>query len=259
MRKTEAEKFYGKLSNGTLLRSWRKFMRPIPRGPRCRLCYVPFKGFGRIFGLAGFGPSRMNPSFCNVCERAPLGGIEMEIGVLFADVRNYTAWSEACDPRTVAGLLNRFYAAATEVLIRHDALIDKLVGDQVMALFMPTLSGSDYRRTMIDAAVELLESVGAREGSEWLPLGVGLDAGVAFVGNIGTASVRDFTALGDVVNTAARLQSAARAGEIVLSKRVYEAAGALPRGWRAVDLTLKGKAEPEPALVIDVAAGESKP
>src|SRR3954447_26070819 len=111
-------------------------MRHLPSDPRCRLCNAPFGGVGgRVMRRFGYGPSRKNPGLCNTCfEMAPMGGDEMEIGVLFADVRGFTAMSEDMPPDQVARLLDPFYAAATRILSRS-AIIDKLVGDEVMALY----------------------------------------------------------------------------------------------------------------------------
>ena len=135
------------------------------------------------------------------------------MGVLFADMRGYTSMAESRPLEEVARLLNRFYAVATDALASRDAIIDKLVGDDVMALFVPGFAGSEYIAKMVAAAESLLAGVGY-DGDEgaWLSLGVGLDAGVAYVGNVGSGEVKDFTALGDPVNTAARLQSAGEAG-----------------------------------------------
>ena len=117
--------------------------------------------------------------------------------------------------------MNRFYAAATHVLSRS-AIIDKLVGDEVMALYLPALLRDGWEDEMLRDARDLLTAVGFEDGEEpWLPLGVGLDLGSAYVGNVGSGEVKDFTALGDVVNTAARLQSSADAGQIVVSERLF--------------------------------------
>src|SRR3981189_3463626 len=88
-------------------------------------------GGGGIMRRGGFGPSRKNPSLCNTCfEKAPMGGVEMELGVLFADVRGFTTMAEEMSGDAVAELLNRFYSASTAVLTRT-AIVDKLVGDEV--------------------------------------------------------------------------------------------------------------------------------
>lgn len=172
--------------------------------------------------------------------------------MLFADVRGYTALSESRPTAEVTDLMNRFYALATEVLVRHDAVIDKLIGDEVMALFIPSWTPNATSH-MLQAAEDLLRGVGLGSGEEpWLPLGIGIDYGLASVGNVGSGDVKDFTAIGDVVNTAARLQACAEAGQLVMSERV-RATLEVPRPeGAAVELHLKGKAEPVPAWVISL-------
>jgi adenylate cyclase len=230
---------------------FRRIVRTIPRAPRCKLCNVPFAGFGRLFRLVGYAPSRKNPNMCNSCfERAPVGGSEIEIGVLFADVRGYTSLVEGSSPAETAELLAPFYKSARDTLLRQDAVIDKLVGDEVMALFIPLFAGDDAIEKMVTAAVELL-----RETSD-LPVGAGADFGRAFVGNVGEEDVKDFTALGDVVNTAARLQASAEPGQLLVSESVYEVVGNRFPDANRVELDLKGKTAPVPAHVIQVATRE---
>ena len=241
------------------LRVLRRIMRATPSKPRCKVCYAPFHGVGgRVVRFAGFAPSRKNPNLCNACfEKAPLGGHETEIGVLFADVRGFTTMSEGAPAEEMAALLNRFYATATDVLIERDGIIDKLVGDQVMALFIPYFTSGDYIDAMVDAAIRLLEAVGYVPGSTpWCRLGIGLHAGDAFVGNVGSGEIKDFTAIGDVVNTASRLQGQAAAGEILLSQRVYDGASNRCTGARARDLELRGKAEVVRAFSLDLSSAE---
>jgi adenylate cyclase len=200
--------------------------------------------------LPNFTPSRKNPNFCKRCfEQAPIGCREMEIGVLFADVRGYTSLTEARPTATTVELMNRFYAVATEVLLTYDAIIDKLIGDEVMALFIPSWRPNATAH-MLQAGEDLLRGVGFGSGEEpWLPLGIGLDYGLASVGNVGSREVKDFTAIGDVVNTAARLQQCAKAGQLVMSERVRaNLHGPLPEA-AAVELQLKGKTEPVQAWV----------
>ena len=233
-----------------------RLMLSLPASPRCGMCGAPFAGIGgRLVRPLGYRPSRKNPTLCATCvELAPPGGMTTEVGVLFADLRGFTARSEAITPQEASGLLRHFYAVAEEVLFPK-AMIDKLIGDEVMALYLPfyvaesSWSPDDAdRRTvatvMLEHARGLLEGLGyGGSGGPVLDLGIGLDYGEAFVGNIGgTDAVSDFTAVGDVVNTAARLQSCASSGEVLVAERLArfldEPAGPLEL------VALKGKHEP---------------
>jgi adenylate cyclase len=221
-------------------------MRRLPHGPRCAVCGAPYHGIGgRILRPFRFAPSRKNPRLCIRCfDEVPDTGREMDVGVLFVDVRGFTALSEQRAPTEVAALLNQFYETAIEVLCRH-AIVDKLVGDEVMGLYFPKLFGDEVGEHMLTDAQDLLDAAGPL-----LDIGIGLDYGRAFVGNVGSGAVKDFTAIGDVVNTAARLQGVAAAGEAVLSQRVCAVAGGEPTGCVERTFELKGKAEPERAFVL---------
>jgi adenylate cyclase len=255
MRGVSVDLAFFERMNNHLPRAFRAVMRHLPSEPRCRLCHVPYGGFGgRIMRRFGFAPSRKNPAFCNTCfEQAPIGGVEMEIGVLFADVRGFTHLAEEMAPNDVAQLLNRFYLHATAILGRS-AIIDKLVGDEVMALYLPLMMGERWEGDMLRDASDLLAAVGfASSEAPWLRVGIGLDVGRAFVGNVGAGDVKDFTALGDVVNTAARLRSSADPGQIVLSERLFARLPNLEFDAVSKLLSLKGKREAEPVRIIDFA------
>lgn len=223
----------------------------LPSSPRCGVCSAPFAGAGRLIaGTLGYRPSRKNPNFCSTCiEMSPPGGATMMTGVLFADIRGFTSAAEDADPVELSRLLRRFYGCAESTLF-PEAIIDKLIGDEVMALYIaPLLPDVDIPALMLRHAHKLLTSIGYGEQSgPFVEVGVGLDYGEAFVGNIGDRAVYDFTAIGDVVNTAARLQGHAKSGEIMASSRVVTADGV----GRRTELKLKGKREPETAYRIAV-------
>lgn len=202
----------------------RRLFRYLPSSPRCKVCNNPFGGpAGRLLGAVGFNPSRKNPTLCSrCCDALPAGGAEVDIAVLFADVRGSTALGEHAPAADFAALLNRFYDVATKVLLRHDAVVDKLIGDEVMAFFVRGVSGPDYRRRAVLAGRDLLDAVGHGSArGPWLSVGVAVNAGQAYVGNIGGAVV-DFTALGDPVNVAARMQQHAAGGELLVAAGVAD-------------------------------------
>ncbi|MEP7048275.1 MAG: adenylate/guanylate cyclase domain-containing protein [Ilumatobacteraceae bacterium] len=235
-------------------RAFKRVLRTLPSTPRCGYCGAPFAGVGaRLVRPFGYRPSRKNPNICSTCvELAPPGGMTLEIGVLFADLRGFTSDSESRTPADVSIRLRRFYAHAEKVFF-PEALIDKLIGDEVMALYVPTFMmpaasiDDDTRRhvahVMLEHAHELLERVGyGTAGVPDFEVGIGLDFGEAFIGNIGDTAVHDFTAVGDVVNTASRLQGHAATGEVVLSARL---ARFLPASVGVPEqVVLKGKQQP---------------
>jgi len=237
----------------TRLRLAHRVFRYLPSAPRCKVCHNPFGGIGgKLAGLAGFTPSRKNPNLCTrCCDILPPGGAELDIAVLFADVRGSTARAEQLGPSAYAAELNRFYRAATEALIRSDAILDKLIGDEVMALFIPGICGPAYRRRAAEAAMALVRAVGYGPSARpWMPIGVAVNSGLAYVGNVGSAGVVDFTALGDAVNTAARLASSAGAGEVLLSEAVYAAIAEQLPSLETRNLTLRGKEAPVAVRVL---------
>jgi adenylate cyclase len=245
---------YWKFSAQPRNRAFKRVLRALPSTPRCGYCGAPFAGVGaRLVRPLGYRPSRKNPNICSTCvELAPPGGMTLEIGVLFADLRGFTSDSESRTPAEVSIRLRRFYAHAEKVFF-PEALIDKLIGDEVMALYVPTfmmpaasIDDAAHRHVahvMLEHARELLERVGY--GTARVPdfaIGIGLDFGEAFIGNIGDTAVHDFTAVGDVVNTASRLQAHAAAGEVLLSERL---ARFLPAPVGVPEqVVLKGKKEP---------------
>jgi adenylate cyclase len=230
-------------------------LRSLPSSPRCGICGAPFSGLGaKLVQPLGYRPSRKNPTLCDTCiEASPPGGMTTEVGVLFADLRGFTRLSEQSDPEAISALLRRFYTCAEKALF-PEAVIDKLIGDEVMALYLPMFGRlEDPAATMLSQSRELLARVGYGGGSgPFVEVGIGLDYGEAFVGNVGERSLYDFTAIGDVVNVAARLQGKAEGGEIVASGRLAERL-ASPPGER-VEVSLKGKAEPVVAFRSSVAA-----
>jgi len=184
------------------------------------------------------------------------GGTELELSMLFVDVRGSSRLAERMTASDFSRLMNRFYKAATDVLIRTDAFIDKLVGDEVIGLYFPLFTGPNHARQAVLAAQQLLLITGhAEEQGPWLPIGIGVHTGVAFVGTVSGAedTVNDITALGDNVNITARLASVAAPGEAVISEVAYTAGGLDLGELEQRQLELKGMSEPVSARVLRVA------
>ena len=247
---------------GSTFERHRRRHKRIPGSPRCKTCLVPLSGpAARVLRLfTGLAPSGMNPNYCNQCEtfvRSHPGGAEIEISLLFADVRGSTALAEQMSAAEFSRVLNRFYDAANRVLIDSDALVDKLVGDEVIGLYLPVL-GPEHPRKAALAARDLLQATGHGDpGGPWVPVGAGVHTGTAYVGAVGSqATVSDFTALGDAVNVTARLSSAAAAGEVLISDAAYEAVRADLGGLEARELAVKGRDAPIGVRVLRVAPPE---
>jgi adenylate cyclase len=236
------------------LKYFRAVLGKIPAGPRCKLCAAPLKPPGSVvLRPFGFGPSRLNRRLCRACFRTvdkKPGGAELEISLLFADVRGSTTLAEHIPAQEFSQLISRFYGTAARVVDKWDGIVDKFVGDEVVALFVPGFAGEGHAARAIEAARELLQETGNADGAEsWLPVGAGVHTGIAYVGRVGEGDACDFTAVGDAVNTAARLASSAGAGEILVSSSAAEAAGLDAGGLETRTLELRGRDESVDAVV----------
>lgn len=172
------------------------------------------------------------------------------MAILFADLRNSTAIGEQMSPAEYAALVNRFYDVTSNVLVAARSWIDKLIGDEIMALYIPAM-GEDYRHRAVATGIQLLQAVGYRPGeTPWLEMGVGIQAGRAFVGKVGIQGVEQVTALGDTANTAARIQGSAASGELLIGEDLYQTVAEDYPDLEQRTLTLKGKEEPVEVRVI---------
>jgi len=155
-----------------------------------------------------------------------LGGTRTYITTLFADIRGYTGLSERCDPETLVSVLNRYLGAATDAILLEEGTIDKFIGDAIMAFFNAPIPQSDHTLRAARAALNFRSTISAIHKD--LPpelrlgLGVGIHAGEAVLGLIGSQERMDYTAIGDSVNIAKRLQENAAPGQILISAQAYE-------------------------------------
>jgi adenylate cyclase len=243
-------------------RAGRRFFRWLPHGPRCGLCLAPFAGPGApLMRAIGKRRSEQNPAVCTSCfrhVRDHRGGAEVELTLLFADIRGSTTIAEGMAPAEYRALLDRFYNAAGEAIFGAEGAIDKFVGDEVVAYFVPAfLVDGRHAPRAVEAARTLLQLTGHdRPEGPWVPVGAGVHSGVAWMGTVGDGDRVELTAVGDAVNVAARLATLAGAGEVLVSSDAAEAAGldpSLPR--RAVEL--KGKSQPVEVVTLTTREGES--
>jgi adenylate cyclase len=181
------------------------------------------------------------------------GGAEIEASFLFADVRGSTSLAERVTPTEFRRLLNRFYDTASRVLVDHDAIVDKFVGDEVIGLFIPALAQTAHAARAVEASMALLRATGHDDpAGPWIPIGIGVHTGNAFIGSVGEPPVTDLTALGDAVNTTARLSSAAATGEVLITEAAATASGFDTTALERRDLELKGKQGSTPVFVVTV-------
>lgn len=229
------------------LRKFKRVMGALPSSPRCKLCLAPFGRPGSIvLRVLGNKPSPLNRRICTACikhlHKAP-GGAEIDITALFVDVRGSTGMAERTSPGEFGQLLARFYGTTARVVDRWDGIVDKFVGDEAVVLFIPGFAGPDHPAKAIGAARDLMRETGHATGDPWIPLGAGIHTGTSFVGTVGEGDAIDFTAVGDTVNTAARLMATAGAGEIVISRATASAAGIDTTSFEKRMLQLKGREE----------------
>lgn len=228
---------------------WQKLHVPVPlRGPLA----IPFR-------IVGIKPSRMNPNICTICETMftrimPSRTIGIDATILFADLRGYTAMSQSLTPEAMSGVLDAFYDECAGGIWAHDGLLNKTIGDAVMAVFNFPIKRPDHARQAVLAARDIQARCKARRDAlagslgpadAAFGVGIGIHTGNLSFGEFGR-SHRDLTAIGDVVNIAARAQGVAAAGEILISAAVRDAALDIMGDGVARDYRLKGIEQPMP-------------
>ncbi len=230
----------------------RRLNRLLPREPRCKFCNAPFYGIGGMLMRVFFGKQRsaLNPRFCNLCEIASRefpGGAEVDMSMLFIDIRGSTALSEKMSPKDFSRLIDQFFSTSTHIINDEDGLVEKLAGDAVAAFWGAGFAGPNYMQRTVAVAERLLKAM-----SRWnIPVGIGVHAGQAFFGSIGTADgLTNISAIGDEVNTAARLAAQAAPGEILVSEPVLAGAGIDAGALERRTLELKGISAPVAVRVM---------
>ena len=190
----------------------------------CQVCGTALGGtLGLLFHLFGIRRSRHNPNVCNRCDAHMQEGRVIELSVIFADLTGFTEMTHRLGPERSYDVLNAFFKMANEVLIKNDAFIDKYIGDAVMAIFNAPIPNVQHARGATTAALGILEglkSVAKTLGLD-LQARVGVATGYARVGRLGSADRKDYTAIGDVVNLASRLEALAKPGEVIVDGKAF--------------------------------------
>ena len=242
----------------TFLNAQRKFYSLLPSDPHCHECGIPMTGIGgSALRFMGSEPSSFSPKLCSACERSARQyevGVEVELTMIFADVRDSTPLAEAKGPSGFREIINRFYKETSRVLIAHNAMVNRLMGDQVIALFVPRFAGKDHARIALHAAQELLRVTAHGDpNGPWIPVGVGIHTGLAYVGAVGAADgVTEIAVLGSAPNLCARLSSSAAAGEILISEDSVKSGNLEVSGFELRSLDLKGISQPVSVRVMKI-------
>jgi class 3 adenylate cyclase len=232
---------------------WQQMRIPVPlRG----VLSAPLRPFG-------IRPSRMNPNTCTICELMfsrvmRSRNITVDVTVLFADLRGYTRLSQDLPAEVMSGVLDAFYDECASAIWAHDGLLNKTIGDAVMAVFNFPIRRPDHARNALLAGRAIQSRVGVLQAAvrrspghdgEPLGIGIGIDSGDVSFGEFGR-SHRDLTAIGTVVITAARAQSAAAAGEILLTAAAAGRADPALTGTPPREYRVKGFDAPLPLYSV---------
>ncbi|AVL51725.1 adenylate/guanylate cyclase domain-containing protein [Roseobacter denitrificans] len=242
-----------------LLLSKKKRFGFLPRDPRCKLCTAPFKGIGGwlLSRFQGIRQSKRNPLFCNACDeflRAYPGGTDTPMTMMFVDIRNSTGLSAQMSSKAFMELVSELRNLALDAMAKTDGSVLEFIGDGVIAVWPPGIAGADHAKKGVAAARRLQEKVKriAPQGID-LPIGIGVHTGEAYLGTIAAASndIQDISAFGYDVNLVARISTAARAGQALISQATCDAAGLEYDTGKLLQPDLKGIDKPAFLLPLD--------
>ena len=231
----------------------RRMLAMLPSAPRCKLCAAPFSApFGPFMRMLGKGRWPKNPKYCRACFSDLVhyrAGAEVNCTLLFADVRGSTSIAETLRPTEFTALMNDFFETASRILVEHDAIVDKFVGDEVIGIFVPAITAGRHAAGAIAAGRALLAATAPGREPRFA-IGIGVNTGVAYVGAVGDGEHVELTAMGDPVNVAARLASSAGPTELLLTESTAREASLETAGLEQRTLELKGKSESTRVYVL---------
>jgi adenylate cyclase len=253
------EEFWERLLTGNNpavpMRQARSFFGWFDAERRCKVCNLPFDGSSSaVLRLIWGGQSKLTPYFCSKCENFAnkhLGGAEIFITMIFIDIRNSTKLAEGMAPAEYRSVVNLFYNVVSEVIVSSGGWIDKLIGDAVFGLFIPGFAGKEHAKKTILAAQRILVDLeNDTNVPKTLQVGIGVHSGLVFMGAVGAEGMTDITVLGDNVNIAAHIASAAKGGEILITEDSCSAAGIDTTELSHRQLQLKGRKQTVSACVV---------
>jgi adenylate cyclase len=228
----------------------------------CRVCNTVLKGpLGYLFHLFGIRRSSHNPNVCNRCDAHLQEGTTVEVTVLFADLTGFTRLTSELGAERSYEVINEFFTMTNEVLIRHDAYIDKYIGDAVMAFFNVPIQSPHHARQAVQAALAIQQGMAGVSASTGISLQsrIGVASGYARMGRLGSTTSETFTVIGDVVNLAARLEALARPGEVLVDATTFMAADGNSAGTLPETLDIRGFPEPVRAFRLNQDKDSSAP
>ncbi|QMU59633.1 MAG: hypothetical protein GKR98_16470 [Boseongicola sp.] len=233
------------------LQKQHRMHKMLPSAPRCRMCLVPFGGIGGwIMSKRGKAPSSRNPHYCNACDGfldAFPGGAEVDMSILYVDVRNSVGTAESSSAEYVGKRINTFLKRATDVITKNDGFVMAFYGDCVVAVWPPGFSGPDHAKKAVAAA----KALGAAfAGNSEVPAGTGLHTGPVYIGTVdaGKGTFRDISIFGHSVNVTARLASVADGGQALASDALASAANISTENAQSLDL--KGLSSPVKVVTL---------
>lgn len=229
---------------------------------QCVICETPLDGpLSYLFRVAGINRSARNPNVCSRCNGHVEEGRIVEITALFLDLSSFTELTQRLGPERTHEMVDAFLKMASGAVVKHDGVVDKYVGDGAMALFNVPILRGDHAAQAVAAAMEIqteLPRLGERFGLG-LQARVGIASGWARVGRLGSMDLKDYTAIGNVVNLASRLEGQARPGEVLIYRNVYHQVADEFPDVPAESLSLKGFPGPIMAYRLRTLTGPPQP
>ena len=238
------------------LQKMQRLNKLLPSDPRCKLCNAPFGGIGGLYmRFRGKGRNSRNPNFCNACDafiEANPGGAEINLSMLFVDIRGSTDYADHANPLDVSQRINAFLDTATKIIIDNNGFINAFYGDCIVAAWPPGFCGDAHASLCLATAKELASHSITDHQGKIIPVGVGAHTGSMYISVVSAAkgSFRDVSVFGANVNLTARLASKAESTEALVSEELLKAAGQETAIENKRELTLKGFEEPVTAYSL---------